>query len=102
MESNADGSLSQDELWKKLQITDHEGSKLTSELEKTGIAIQEKIIKNGKITYKLSIKSKFINTLPVENSPCLICPVEQQCSLDGDISPKTCKLIEEWVIKDAS
>jgi len=26
-----------------------------------------------------------------------ICPVEQKCSIDGDISPKTCVWIEEWV-----
>ena len=100
LESNMSDGILQNELWQRLHIDDKEGSKLIVQLEKNNIATKEKIIQNGKITYKLSIKRKFINTLPIENSPCLICPVEQQCSLDGDINPTTCKLIEEWVIKD--
>ncbi|MBP2624384.1 MAG: hypothetical protein KAF24_00240, partial [Nitrosopumilaceae archaeon] len=100
LESNMSDGILQNELWQRLHIDDKEGSKLIVQLEKNNIATKEKIIQSGKITYKLSIKRKFINTLPIENSPCLICPVEQQCSLDGDINPKTCKLIEEWVIKD--
>jgi len=28
----------------------------------------------------------------------LVCPVEQKCSLEGEISPRTCQLIEDWVI----
>jgi len=27
----------------------------------------------------------------------LTCPVEQKCSLEGEISPLTCQLIEDWV-----
>ena len=36
----------------------------------------------------------------IENAPCLVCTVEQKCSLDGEISPKTCQLIEDWVIAE--
>jgi len=38
--------------------------------------------------------------LSIENAPCLVCPVEQKCSLEGEISPQTCKLIEDWVLTD--
>jgi hypothetical protein len=27
----------------------------------------------------------------------LTCPVEAQCSIDGEISPKTCQFIDDWV-----
>jgi hypothetical protein len=30
----------------------------------------------------------------------LVCTVEQKCSIDGEISPKTCQLIEDWVIAE--
>ena len=30
--------------------------------------------------------------------PCLTCPVVTRCSLDGEISPRTCQWIEDWVM----
>jgi DNA-binding MarR family transcriptional regulator len=92
-----DGML-QSELWKKLKLTSRDGSRLALKLERLGIISREKILEKGRWTYKLIIKKTPVSTESIEEAPCLTCPVEQKCSLEGEISPRTCQLIEDWVI----
>jgi len=92
-----DGML-QSELWKKLKLTSRDGSRLALKLERLGIISREKILEKGRWTYKLIIKRTPVSTESIENAPCLTCPVEQKCSLEGEISPLTCQLIEDWVL----
>ena len=91
----------QSELWKKLKLTSRDGSRLALKLERTGIINREKILEKGRWTYKLILKKTPISTQSIENAPCLICPVEQKCSLEGEISPRNCQWIEEWVLAEA-
>ena len=93
----SDGML-QSELWKKLKLTSRDGSRLALKLERQGIISREKILENGRWTYKLIIKKTPVSTESIEGAPCLTCPVEQKCSLEGEISPRTCQLIEDWVL----
>jgi len=90
----------QSELWKKLKLTSRDGSRLALKLERMGMIYREKLLEKGRWTYKLILKKTPISTLSIENAPCLVCPVEQKCSLEGEISPKTCQLIEDWVITE--
>ena len=94
-----DGML-QSELWKKLKLTSRDGSRLALKLERMGIIIREKILEKGRWTYKLIIKETPISTESIKDAPCLVCPVEQKCSLEGEISPRTCQWIEEWVLTE--
>jgi len=92
-----DGML-QSELWKKLKLTSRDGSRLALKLERLGIISREKILEKGRWTYKLIIKKTPVSTESIEGAPCLTCPVEKKCSLEGEISPRTCQLIEDWVL----
>ena len=96
-ERESDGMF-QGELWKKLKLTNQIGSRLALKLERMGTITREKLLENNRWTYKLILKKTPISTQSIENSPCLICTVEQKCSLDGEISPKNCQMIEDWVI----
>ncbi len=87
----------QSELWKKLKLSSRDGSRLALKLERMGNITREKILENGRWTYKLILKKTPISTISIEDAPCLICPVEQRCTLEGEISPQTCVWIEEWV-----
>ena len=98
-EKESDGMF-QSELWKKLKLTSRDGSRLALKLERMGTIYREKILEKGRWTYKLILKKTPISTQSIENAPCLVCPVEQKCSLEGEISPKTCQLIEDWVIAE--
>ena len=92
-----DGTL-QSQLWKKLKLSSRDGSRLALKLERMGMITREKILEKERWTYKLIIKKIPISTKSIEGSPCLTCPVESKCSLDGEISPKTCQWIEDWVL----
>ena len=98
-EHELDGMF-QSELWKKLKLTSRDGSRLALKLERMGTITREKILEKGRWTYKLIIKKTRISTLSIENAPCLVCPVEQKCSLEGEISPRNCQFIEDWVIAE--
>ena len=93
----SDGIL-QSQLWKKLKLSSRDGSRLALKLERMGMITREKILEKERWTYKLIIKKIPITTKSLEGAPCLTCPVESKCSIDGDISPKTCQWIEDWVM----
>ncbi|MBT8243336.1 MAG: transcriptional regulator [Nitrosopumilus sp.] len=98
-EKESDGML-QGELWKKLKLTNQIGSRLALKLERMGTITREKLLENNRWTYKLILKKTPISTQSIENAPCLVCPVEQKCSLEGEISPRNCQFIEDWVIAE--
>ena len=98
-EKESDGMF-QSELWKKLKLTSRDGSRLALKLERMGTIYREKLLEKERWTYKLILKKTPISTQSIVNAPCLVCPVEQKCSIDGEISPRTCQLIEDWVIAE--
>jgi len=93
----SDGTL-QSELWKKLKLSSRDGSRLALKLERMGMITREKILEKERWTYRLIIKKIPISTKSIEGGPCLTCPVQSKCSIDGEISPKTCQWIEDWVM----
>ncbi len=88
----------QSELWKKLKLTSRDGSRLALKLERMGTITRVKLLEKERWTYKLILKKTPISTESIVNAPCLVCPVEQKCSLEGEISPRNCQFIEDWVI----
>lgn len=100
--ANYEDGIVQSELWKKFKLTSRDGSRLALKLERMGIITREKILENKRWTYVLKIKKTPVSTASIENAPCLVCPVEQKCSLDGEVSPRTCQWIEDWTIAELS
>jgi hypothetical protein len=96
-EHESDG-IFQSQLWKKFKLSSRDGSRLALKLERMGNITREKILEKERWTYKLIIKKTPISTKSIEGAPCLTCPVEAKCSLDGEVSPKTCQWIENWVM----
>ena len=88
----------QSQLWKKLKLSSRDGSRLALKLERMGMITREKILEKERWTYKLIIKKIPISTKSIEGAPCLTCEVISKCSLDGEVSPKTCQWIEDWVL----
>jgi hypothetical protein len=96
--SNGKGGILQSELWKELDLTSRDGSRVAIRLERRALIRREKMLENGRWTYKLFATKLPIDTSSVENAPCLTCPVEHMCSVDGSYSPMTCNLIEDWLV----
>ena len=95
-----DDGMFQSDLWKKLKLSSRDGSRLALKFERQNILKREKILKDGRWTYKLKIAHFPVTAQSIESAPCLICPVEQKCTLEGEVSPRTCPLIEQWVITE--
>ena len=98
--SYATKGILQNILWRKLKLSSRDGSRLALKLERMGNITREKILENERWTYLLLIKKIPISTKSIELAPCLTCPVEGKCSTDGEISPKTCVYIEDWVLTE--
>lgn len=97
--SDTEGMLQAD-LYKKLKLSARNGARLSLKLERTGVVVRTKLLVNGRWTYKLTLKKMPVSTESLTDAPCLVCPVEQRCSLEGEISPRTCGYIEDWVIAE--
>src|SRR5579872_2766033 len=99
---SGDEGIFQSDLWKKMKLTSRDGSRLALKLERQNMIKREKVLENGRWTYKLKIAHAPVTTQSIEAAPCLICPVESKCTLEGEISPRTCPLIEQWVLTELS
>jgi hypothetical protein len=96
--SNGKDGILQSELWKELDLTSRDGSRVAIRLEKRALIRREKILESGRWTYKLFAIKLPVDTKSIDRAPCLTCPVEHMCSLDGSYSPTSCTLIENWLI----
>jgi hypothetical protein len=92
-----DGML-QSNLWKELDITSRDGSRLAVRLEKQSLIKREKILEKGRWTYKLLPIELHADIVSIDKAPCLMCPVEHMCSEDGSYSPNNCNLIQDWLL----
>jgi hypothetical protein len=96
--NNGKNGILQSKLWKELDLTSRDGSRLAIRLEKRSLIKREKILKNGRWTYKLFAVKLPVGTQTIEQAPCLTCPVEHMCSVDAYYSPNSCNLIENWIL----
>jgi len=94
-----DEGIPQSDLWKELGITSREGSRLVKEMEERGLVQREKILYNGRWTYKLSVKRKPLRIGLIEDIFCFNCEYEHKCTAASPQFLRTCEHIEEWGLK---
>ena len=99
VEHGGDGVL-QSELWKELELTSRDGSRLAIRLERRGMIRREKVLDDGRWTYKLTPLRMPVQIRSIEEAPCITCPYEAKCSMTGVVSPLSCPWISEWVVKE--
>ena len=107
---SGENGIFQTELCKVFSLDSRDGSRLVGNLEKQSLISREKILHNGRWTYKLVIKKsstvaqlakKPIELANVEGAPCISCNYQHLCSSDDETSqysPAKCMWIEEWVL----
>lgn len=96
---SGDNGILQSDLWKCIGVTSREGSRIAIRLEKKKLIRREKEYHSKRWTYRLYPTKKNHPLLPVVNSPCIICPDNSKCSVEGVISPLNCRKLMEWVLK---
>jgi hypothetical protein len=96
--NNGKEGILQSKLWKELDLTSRDGSRVAIRLEKRSLIKREKVLQEGRWTYKLFALKLPVGTDTIEQAPCLTCPVEHMCSTDAYYSPNSCNLIENWTL----
>jgi DNA-binding MarR family transcriptional regulator len=106
---SGENGIFQTELCKSFSLDSRDGSRLVGNLEKQSLISREKILHNGRWTYKLVVKKssivaelakKPIEIADIEGAPCISCNYQHLCSSDDETnqySPAKCVWIEEWV-----
>ena len=87
-------------LWKELSLSSRDGSRLAIRLERRGMIRREKVLDEGRWTYKLTPLRMPVSMECIDQAPCITCPYESKCSLTGVVSPLSCPWICEWVVKE--
>lgn len=99
LEHGKEGVL-QSELWKELTLTSRDGSRLAIRLEKRGVIRREKVLDNGRWTYRLVPLRLPAQIKSIEQSPCIVCPDEEKCDHDGVVTPYICPKLGSWVFQE--
>ena len=89
--------LIQTELWKLLDVSGREASRIAKKFEEKGIVFREKVLNNGRWTFKIYSTKVFGTIDSIEGCPCLICPDVDKCHSGGTKDPTTCLDLTAWV-----
>ena len=92
-----DEGLLQSDLWKLLDVSSREGSRLAKKFEEKGRITREKVLKEGRWTYKLISKTEPVTLNSVKGCPCLICSEVEKCFRGGTKDPVYCQLLTAWI-----
>ena len=95
-EAGEEGLL-QSELWKELDVSSREGSRLAKKFEEKGKVTREKVLNEGRWTYKLFFKREPVTLESVAGCPCLICAEIDKCFRGGTKDPNVCLDLSAWI-----
>lgn len=96
-EAGEEGIL-QSELWKKLDATSREGSRIALRLERRKLVRRDKELSANRWTYRLYPLRRPVSIESILDCPCLICEVNHKCDVVDVITPKQCDRLVEWVL----
>jgi len=96
--SAGDGGVLQSDLWRKLDASSREGSRVTLKLKNKGLIRRERELWQGRWTYRLYPKRKPASIDSVLDCPCLTCPDISRCGPMSAVSPNECAKLTEWIL----
>ncbi len=91
-----DGVL-QSSLWRNLDASSREGSRIALKLEGKGLIRRERELSKGRWTYRLYPKRKPASINSIIDCPCLTCRESIRCGAYGATSPNDCGHLTEWI-----
>ncbi len=97
VKKSGDEGILQSQLWKEMNATSREGSRISLKLQRAGLISRNRILYNGKWTFKLIAKKKAITIGSISDLPCVFCVEQNKCGVGGIISPNTCLHLAEYM-----
>lgn len=96
--NTGDQGVLQSEMWRKLDASSREGSRIAIKLENKGLIRRERELFGGRWTYRLFPKRKPASINSIVDCPCLMCPDDPRCGAWSPISPNQCEKLTEWIL----
>jgi hypothetical protein len=88
----------QSDLWRELDASSREGSRVAIKLEEKGLIRREKELEGGRWTYRLYPKRMPASIESIVDCPCLMCQDNARCDPTTTISPKSCERLTTWIL----
>jgi len=88
----------QSDLWRKLDASSREGSRISLKLENKGLIRRERELRSGRWTYRLFPKRQPPSINSIAECPCLMCSDDPRCTAWGAISPNGCERLTSWIL----
>ncbi len=108
LKQNRDGML-QTDLWKSLNITSREGSRLVLRLMRRGLVKREEVTVGNRKTYKVYLVETagaqlriLVDVSSIIDIPCTKCLYLNDCGHGGFYDPSNCALLEAWLRREAA
>jgi len=89
--------LFQTELWKLLDISNREASRIANKFKEKGKVRREKVLNNGRWTYKIFSMEEYVTINSIEGCPCLVCTDVEKCYTGGSKDSRTCLEMTAWI-----
>jgi hypothetical protein len=89
--------LYQTDLWKKLEISGREASRIAIKFEENGTIHRERALNEGRWTFKLFSINKPVTLNSVQGCPCLVCADVDKCFRGGTMDPNVCLKLTAWI-----
>ena len=87
----------QSDMWKNLGVTSREGSRLALKFAEKGVIIRNKVLHEGRWTFKLFSQTKQVSIRSINDCPCITCEDIDKCFTSGQMSPINCQLLTAWI-----
>ena len=88
--NKGDEGILQCDLWRDLDASGRDGSRISLKLEDKNLIKREKELSDGRWTYRLFAKKRPIDIDVIMAIPCVSCPDISKCEAESEISPNIC------------
>ena len=95
--NTGDEGVLQSNLWRQLDASSREGSRISIKLENKVLIRRERELSEGRWTYRLYPKRKPASINSIIDCPCLTCSESIRCGAYGATSPNDCEKLTEWL-----
>jgi hypothetical protein len=97
MDKGDEGILQRD-MWRALDATSREGSRISLRLEEQNLITREKELANGRWTHRIVINIRRVGLDSIIDVPCMMCDDIQSCEVGGGISSSECDILTQWLV----
>jgi hypothetical protein len=97
MDKGDEGILQRD-MWRELDATSREGSRIALRLEEQQLITRERELANRRWTHRLFINIRRVELDSILDVPCMMCDDIQQCEVGMGISAAQCKVLTQWLV----